>query len=218
VPAQSGLGFSGIAAIQIPDDGLTGEVLTKTTDANYDYDWAAGGGGGGGQTPWLSDIDAAQFALLNLGRFELTALSGVEAFRIDGGGFVNQHLGLFKVSNGSGGIEISTYASGTAVHTICNWSGRWVMDTVNSGGVAHGCRGNVGGSASRSCHDFSADAGAAGAFRSVVGVLANASSVLQQWFQAGPVEVARVDYDGTIVSNGLPVLTQPQVLARSLGA
>lgn len=44
--AQSGLGFSGIVAIQIPDDGAAGEVLTKVTADNYDYDWAAGGGGG----------------------------------------------------------------------------------------------------------------------------------------------------------------------------
>ena len=42
--AQSGLGFSGIVAIQIPDQGLTGEVLTKLTTDDYDYDWAAGGG------------------------------------------------------------------------------------------------------------------------------------------------------------------------------
>ena len=45
--AQSGLGFSGIVAIQIPDDGATGTVLTKLTPDNYDYDWAGGGGGGG---------------------------------------------------------------------------------------------------------------------------------------------------------------------------
>ncbi len=44
--AQSGLGFAGIVAINIPDDGATGEVLTKLTPDNYDYDWAAGGGGG----------------------------------------------------------------------------------------------------------------------------------------------------------------------------
>ncbi len=37
--AQSGLGFSGIVAINIPDDGATGEVLTKQTPDNYDYDW-----------------------------------------------------------------------------------------------------------------------------------------------------------------------------------
>jgi len=45
--AQSGLGFSGIVAIQIPDDGAPGTVLTKVTGDNYDYDWAPGGGGGG---------------------------------------------------------------------------------------------------------------------------------------------------------------------------
>ena len=45
--AQSGLGFAGIVAINIPDDGATGEVLTKLTPDNYDYDWAVGGGGGG---------------------------------------------------------------------------------------------------------------------------------------------------------------------------
>ena len=45
--AQSGLGFSGIVAIQIPDDGAPGTVLTKITADNYDYDWLPGGGGGG---------------------------------------------------------------------------------------------------------------------------------------------------------------------------
>jgi len=43
--AQSGLGFSGIVAIQIPDDGAPGTVLTKLTADNYDYDWLPGGGG-----------------------------------------------------------------------------------------------------------------------------------------------------------------------------
>lgn len=56
--AQSGLGFSGIVAIQIPDDGATGEVLTKLTPANYDYDWAAGGGGGA--------PDNAEYVVLSL--------------------------------------------------------------------------------------------------------------------------------------------------------
>jgi hypothetical protein len=45
--AQSGIGFAGIVAIQIPDDGATGEVLTKQTPDDYDFDWdpvAAAGG------------------------------------------------------------------------------------------------------------------------------------------------------------------------------
>ena len=46
MPAQSGLGFSGIVAINIPDGGAPGQVLTKVTADNYDYDWQAGGGGG----------------------------------------------------------------------------------------------------------------------------------------------------------------------------
>ena len=44
--AQSGLGFSGIVAIQIPDEGATGEQLTKLSPDDYDYDWAASGAGG----------------------------------------------------------------------------------------------------------------------------------------------------------------------------
>jgi len=37
--AQSGLGFSGIAAIQIPDRGEFNQRLAKQTTQNYDYDW-----------------------------------------------------------------------------------------------------------------------------------------------------------------------------------
>lgn len=41
--AQSGLGFSGIVAINIPVGGAVGTVLTKLSSANYDYDWQPGG-------------------------------------------------------------------------------------------------------------------------------------------------------------------------------
>lgn len=44
--AISGLGTSGIVAIPIPAGGGTGEVLTKQSNDDYDFDWAAGGGGG----------------------------------------------------------------------------------------------------------------------------------------------------------------------------
>jgi hypothetical protein len=40
------MGYAGIVAIPIPDDGTTGQVLTKSTNADYDMQWAAGGGGG----------------------------------------------------------------------------------------------------------------------------------------------------------------------------
>jgi hypothetical protein len=45
---QSGLGTAGIVAIPIPAGGALGEVLTKLSADNYDFDWVAGGGGGGG--------------------------------------------------------------------------------------------------------------------------------------------------------------------------
>ncbi len=78
--AQSGLGFSGIVAIQIPDAGLTGEVLTKLTGDDYDYDWAAGGGGGA--------PDDAQYVVLALdatltNERVLTAGTGIAI--VDGG-------------------------------------------------------------------------------------------------------------------------------------
>jgi len=73
--AQSGLGFSGIVAIQIPDDGAPGEVLTKITADNYDYDWAPGGGGGGG-----GDV----LALSLVGTvFNLTQSAGVSPLTVD---------------------------------------------------------------------------------------------------------------------------------------
>jgi hypothetical protein len=45
---SSGLGTAGIVAIPIPAGGALGEVLTKLSADNYDFDWVAGGGGGGG--------------------------------------------------------------------------------------------------------------------------------------------------------------------------
>lgn len=75
MPAQSGLGFSGIVAIQIPDDGAAGEVLTKVTLDDYDYDWAPGGGGAGGDVLTLS-INASNI-------FSLTQSSGVSPLTVD---------------------------------------------------------------------------------------------------------------------------------------
>ena len=72
--AQSGLGFSGIVAIQIPDDGAVGEVLTKLTADNYDYDWQPGGGGGGGDVLTLT---------IPGGVFTLTQSSGVSPLTVD---------------------------------------------------------------------------------------------------------------------------------------
>lgn len=81
MPAQSGLGFSGIVAINIPDDGATGEVLTKITPDNYDYDWAPGGGGGGAPTNAEYVVLTADATLTD--ERVLTAGSGISI--VDGG-------------------------------------------------------------------------------------------------------------------------------------
>ncbi len=38
---------NGVVMIPIPEGGATGEVLTKLSNEDYDFDWAAGGGGAG---------------------------------------------------------------------------------------------------------------------------------------------------------------------------
>lgn len=64
--AQSGLGFSGIVAIQIPAGGDPGQVLTKVTADNYDYEWAAGGGGGGGGVVTSMSLTGLLSTVLNV--------------------------------------------------------------------------------------------------------------------------------------------------------
>jgi len=106
--AQSGLGFSGIVAIQIPDDGATGEVLTKLTPDNYDYDWAAGGGGGA--------PDDAQYVVLALDATltnERVLTPGVSMQLTDGGagGLVTldvEHLEFVSIAANPGGVPANT--------------------------------------------------------------------------------------------------------------
>jgi len=106
--AQSGLGFSGIVAIQIPDDGATGEVLTKLTPDNYDYDWAAGGGGGA--------PDDAQYVVLALDATltnERVLTPGTSMQLTDGGagGLVTldvEHLEFVAVAANPGGTAANT--------------------------------------------------------------------------------------------------------------
>ena len=94
MPAQSGLGFSGIVAIQIPDDGAAGTVLTKNTPDNYDYDWAAGGGGGG---------DVLTLTVPG-GIFTLTQSSGVSPLTVD---LVGGLSGAFLYKPGFAGGQLA---------------------------------------------------------------------------------------------------------------
>lgn len=43
--------------------GSTGEVLTKLSGTDYDFDWQTGGGGGGGANWWFQPPAAADFSL-----------------------------------------------------------------------------------------------------------------------------------------------------------
>ena len=124
--AQSGLGFSGIVAIQIPDDGATGEVLTKLTPDDYDYDWQAGGGGGA--------PDNAEYVVLSLdatltNERVLTAGSGISI--VDGGA-----NGPVTINATSGGATISAeYRFQTSLVEADPGNGNFRMDNATPASV-----------------------------------------------------------------------------------
>ena len=99
--ANAGLGFSGIVAIQIPDDGATGTVLTKLTAEDYDYDWQPGGGGGGAPTD-------AEYVVLSLNGTltdERVLVGGGGLTLTDGGAGGNATLDV--VANADGSIVVN---------------------------------------------------------------------------------------------------------------
>jgi hypothetical protein len=106
--AQSGLGFSGIVAIQIPDDGATGEVLTKQTPDNYDYDWDPVAGG--------FAPDNAEYVVLALDGTltdERVLTPGTSMQLTDGGANGNvtldvEHLEFVAVAANPGGVPANT--------------------------------------------------------------------------------------------------------------
>jgi hypothetical protein len=160
--AQSGLGFSGIVAIQIPDDGATGEVLTKLTPDNYDYDWLAGGGGGG-QVDSVSggvNINVTGTAVDPIVNLD-AAISGVSvnAVTLTAAGVATNFLdetGAYSVPAGtggqvdsvSGGVNINV--TGTAVDPIVN------LDAAISGVSVNGVTLSAAGAAT----DFLNETGA----------------------------------------------------------
>ncbi len=124
--AQSGLGFSGIVAIQIPDDGATGEVLTKLTPDDYDYDWLAGGGGGA--------PDNAEYVVMSLDATltderVLTAGSGISI--VDGGAG-----GAVTINATAGGVTISAeYRFDTSIIEADPGNGDFRMDNATPASV-----------------------------------------------------------------------------------
>jgi hypothetical protein len=142
--AQSGLGFSGIAAIQIPDQGATDFVLTKLSPENYDYDWLAGGGGGGQVDSVVGGVNITVDAgdpvnpIVNLDA-AITGVS-VNAVTLDATGVATNFLdetGAYSVPAGtggqvdsvSGGVNINV--TGTAVDPIVNLDASIAGVTVN---------------------------------------------------------------------------------------
>ena len=129
--AQSGLGFSGIVAIQIPDDGATGEVLTKLTPDNYDYDWQAGGGGGPTVDPgtindtilrWVGGTPAWE----EFTAFILPLADGLtdQIMSTDGAGTLS-----FVDPQAGGGLLSAEYRFSTSIVAADPGSGRYRFDT-----------------------------------------------------------------------------------------
>ena len=109
--AQSGLGFSGIVAIQIPDDGATGEVLTKLTPDDYDYDWSPAAGAGAPAN--------AEYVVMSLDATltdERVLTGGVGITLVDGGA---GGLATISITAGGGGqitLQDAYDADTTAPH------------------------------------------------------------------------------------------------------
>ncbi len=129
--AQSGLGFSGIVAIQIPDEGATGEVLTKLTPENYDYDWLAGGGGGPTVDPGTVDDSILRWNTVTPAWEEFTSFifpltDGLtdQIMSTDGAGVVS-----WVDPPAGGGLLSAEYRFSTSTVAADPGSGRYRFDT-----------------------------------------------------------------------------------------
>lgn len=111
--AQSGLGFSGIAAIQIPDDGAEGTQLTKQSPDNYDYDWEADPVAPSPQRAWFEAMTTRAFVFSDF--LDVTGL-----------GRETDGLTPFPVGVGSG---VSTPTVG---YDFTNHPGVWGLNTGTS--------------------------------------------------------------------------------------
>jgi len=131
--AQSGLGFSGIAAIQIPDDGATGFVLTKLTPDNYDYDWLAGGGGGPTVDPGTVDDSILRWNTVTPAWEEFTSFifpltDGLtdQIMSTDGAGVVS-----WIDPPAGGGLLSAEYRFSSSIVAADPGSGRYRFDTAS---------------------------------------------------------------------------------------
>lgn len=141
--AQSGLGFSGIVAIQIPDDGATGTQLTKQSPDNYDYDWEADPVAPSPQRSWFEAMGTrvlVQSDFLEPPGFftglQVEGLLGVNA----GGGFVSVPTAAYDFTNHPGVWGLNTGigpAPDGRVFLLSEFAGGF---HVGVGGITrHGC-------------------------------------------------------------------------------
>lgn len=138
------------------------------------------------------------------GKLTLNKASGASeyAIDIDGGNFTNQYIGRFKTNNGSGGFRFTTYG-GIGVFNFATFTGsRWGLGTTNGGGLTLDCAGDIGLSSTKSAFDFTANASASGAARSVVGIKASASVPYLTAYDASDTLKYSLNYDGSMLVGG----------------
>lgn len=165
LPGEPGpKGESGTPGVGVPAGGTTGQMLTKTTDNDYDTGWADSGGGGGmPQKPWQygagwflakPTVPSLQVNIaMTPGRLRATrwilgdtTLSGVAIKSTQSGGDGSVcRLGVYADSGGLPGalvLDLGTYDTTTVgnVEILCDLqlaAGAWWFAVGMSTGANH---------------------------------------------------------------------------------
>jgi hypothetical protein len=121
VAGGSGVFYGNAGGASNAVDLIAGSNITITTNANNrSFTIASSGGGGGSQTPWTSDINAAQFSLTNAGTVSGTNLVASSNIIASGlGRFVGNGIGVTNISAdnlASGTVPLARLA-GVATNT-----------------------------------------------------------------------------------------------------
>ncbi len=128
---------NGVMLIEIPDGGLTGEVLTKLSNEDFDFDWAAGGGGGGQVDSVVGGVNITVNAadpvnpIVDLDA-AITGVS-VNGVTLDVTGVASNFLdetGAYSEPPNSGGLLSSEYRFSTSIVKADPGSGRFRYDNA----------------------------------------------------------------------------------------
>ena len=127
----SGLGTAGIVAIPIPAGGAVGEVLTKQSGDNYDFDWAAGGGGGPTVDPGTIDNTILRWVGATPAWEEFSSYILPLADGADGQAIITDGAGTLTFGTVSGGGALSgQYRFSTSIVAADPGPGRFRYDAV----------------------------------------------------------------------------------------